>query len=89
MSKVTDIVLSNKPLIELGGYYVMVSHTELDDLIGRTMQMFELNGDVEQRNALKQTFKWQARQWLDSLYHESGYRNHELVPNTRIVSAIK
>lgn len=72
MSKVKlDII--GKPLIQDDGYYVMVSHRELDDLIGRMMMLFELNGDVEQRNALKQEFKWRARSWLDDIYKQSGY----------------
>lgn len=72
MSKVKVDVIG-KPLIEDDGYYVMVSHRELDDLIGRMMMLFELNGDVEQRNALKQEFKWRARSWLDDMYKQSGY----------------
>jgi len=76
-------------LIENDGYYVLVSHRELDDLIGRTMQMFELNGDVEQRNALKQEFKWRARAWLDNLYKDSGYRDFQLQPQAKLVDVSK
>lgn len=62
-----------QPIVENDGYYVLVSHKELDGLIGRLMQMLELNGDVEQRNALKQETKWRCRDWLDDIYRESGY----------------
>ena len=74
------------PLIEDEAYFVMVSHRELDHLIGQVMQMFELNGDVEQRNAQKQEFKWKARAWLDDIYAGSGYKNHQLAPKAKIVS---
>lgn len=57
-----------------GGYYaVHVSHQELDNLIGRQMQMCDLIGDVEQRAALKSTIKQLTREWLDNLYEDSGY----------------
>lgn len=54
-------------------YYALVSHRELDGLVARLMQMYELNGDVEQRNALKNETKNRSREWLDSLYEEAGY----------------
>ena len=54
-------------------YYVLVSHRELDSLIGRLMQMCELTGDTEQRKALKDEIKQRSRQWLDDLYRDSGY----------------
>lgn len=78
MEKVEEVVVkasrSYKPIVENNGFYfVLVSHKELDDLIGKLMHMFELNGDVEQRNALKQETKWRCRDWLDDLYQESGY----------------
>lgn len=87
MSKVksADDERSYKPLVSNGGYYVLVSHNEIDDLIGRMMQLFELNGDVEQRNALKQETKWRCREWLDALYEDSGYsRNHSVPENVPI-----
>ena len=62
------------PLVDPGyGYYVLVSHTELDALVGRLMQIFDLNGDVEQRNALKSETKQRCREWLDNAYKEAGY----------------
>lgn len=76
----------HRPLIEKDGYFVMVSHQELDELVGRLMQMFELIGDVEQRNALKQETKWRSREWLDSLYSLSGYRDHALLPGAKIIN---
>lgn len=87
MSKVKVDVIG-KPLIQDDGYYVMVSHRELDDLIGRMMMMFELNGDVEQRNALKQEFKWRARAWLDDIYKMSGYESivDYLSPEARVIN---
>jgi hypothetical protein len=54
-------------------YYVLVSHEEMDTLVGRLMQMCDLIGDVAQRKALKDTIKRTNREWLDSLYEESGY----------------
>lgn len=55
------------------GYFVAVSHRELDTLIGRYMQMCDLIGDVEQRKALKDTIKSISREWLDDRYTQSGY----------------
>lgn len=87
MSEVKPLIeLPRKPLIEDDGYFVLVSHRELDSLIGRMMQVFELNGDVEQRNALKQETKWRCREWLDELYRDSGYVLHELVPGTKVIN---
>lgn len=76
-----------RPLLQdkNNGVFVPVSHGELDDLIGRLMQMFELNGDVEQRNALKQETKWRCREWLDSQYENSGYTNYRTVEAGQIV----
>lgn len=67
--------VSYRPMVkeENGAYYVLVSHQELNGLIGKLMHMFELNGDVEQRNALKQETKWRCREWLDDIYTDSGY----------------
>lgn len=81
MSEVKELKRSYRPLIQTkdGVYTVLVSHKELDELVGRLMQMFELNGDVEQRNALKQETKWRCREWLDALYSDSGYEFYETV----------
>lgn len=54
-------------------FAVLVSHQELDNLVGRLMQMCDLTGDIEQRKALKDTIKNLTREWLDNLYEDSGY----------------
>lgn len=62
------------PLISWNGaMYVPVSHEELDSLVGQMMQMCDLMGDREQREALKSEIKQRARRWLTNLYEESGY----------------
>lgn len=58
-------------------YAVLVSHQELDNLVGRLMQMCDLTGDQEQRKALKDTIKRTSRDWLDDLYEQSGYDKFE------------
>lgn len=69
---------SYRPLIDTGGgYYTLISHKELDSLVGRLMQLFDLNGDAEQRNALKSETKQRCREWLDDQYEEAGYRKFE------------
>jgi hypothetical protein len=80
MSKLPKISRSYKPLINAPTgnpgekyYAVCVSHQELDNLVGRLMQMCDLTGDIEQRKALKGTIKQISRDWLDNLYEESGY----------------
>lgn len=69
-----------RPIVELesrgerhGGYFVLVSHQDLDSQIGRLMQMCDLIGDTQQRAALKSTIKNICREWLDNMYSESGY----------------
>ena len=56
-----------------GAYYVPISHQELDNLVGRLMQMCDLTGDQEQRVALKSTIKQITRDWLDDEYKMNGY----------------
>lgn len=82
MSEPREVVAENmyvRPLVEtdkisnVASMYVLVSHQELDNLVGRLMQMCELMGDIEQRNALKQEIKSRSREWLDGLYESSGY----------------
>jgi hypothetical protein len=53
--------------------FVLVSHRELDGLVGRLMQLCDLTGDTEQRRALKDEIKHRSRDWLDDLYNQSGY----------------
>lgn len=66
-------------LVKRGGgtISVTVSHLELGNLVGELMQMCELNGDVEQRDALKRTIKQISRNWLDDIYEEAGYSNYK------------
>lgn len=77
-----------KPLLEdeNGGCLVAVSHKELDDLIGRLMSMFELNGDATMREAQKREAKFICRDWLDYIYADSGYSNYTIEKGARIVS---
>lgn len=63
-----------KKLVKINsGVYVPVSHEELNPLIGRLMQLAELTGDREQREALKAELKYRCRDWLNDLYSVAGY----------------
>ncbi len=63
-----------RPLAEwCGGFYTLVSHTEIDSLVGRLLQIADLTGDAVQRKALKDEIKQRVRNWLDDLYEDSGY----------------
>jgi len=80
MNVTTPVQRQYKPLIHAPTgnpgeryYAVCVSHQELDNLVGRLMQMCDLTGDLEQRIALKSTIKQISRDWLDTLYEDSGY----------------
>ncbi len=53
--------------------YVTVSHSELDGLVGRMMQMCDLIGDPQQRKALKDTIKRNCRDWMNDQYESAGY----------------
>lgn len=53
---------------------VTVDHMDLGNLIGRLMRMADIMGDVEQRRAVKDTIKREARDWLNDIYDEAGYR---------------
>lgn len=53
--------------------YMLISFKELDTLTGRLMQMCELNGDAEQREALKRTLKQITKDWLHGHYEDAGY----------------
>jgi len=59
------------------GYAVYIHHGHLDHLVGRMMQMCDLIGDVNQRDALKDTLKRISRDWLDDMFEESGYQKYE------------
>lgn len=80
-----EMPLSKKPLIRMDYIYVMVSHKELDDLIARLMHLAELDSDIEHRTAVKGEIKYRVRNWLDQLYENSGYVNHQLVVGTKVV----
>lgn len=67
-----------------GGYYVLISHQELDYLVGSLMQMCDLTGDQEQRKALKNEIKQRTRRWLDSEYHAAGYQHYNLADGARV-----
>lgn len=77
MSKIREDSVAMKSLhrvlVEADGYFVPISHRELDILVGRLMQMCDLTGDQEQRKALKDTIKSITRDWLDSEYEMNGY----------------
>lgn len=63
-----------RQLVKVGEtYYTLISHEEIDGLIGTLMQMCDLMGDVEQRNALKSEIKQRTRRWMDDQYWCSGY----------------
>lgn len=70
------IVLFDRGKEAPSGYYVLISHAELDGLVGRLMQMCDLTGDLEQRKALKDTIKKTSRDWLDDVYSDSGYEKY-------------
>ena len=73
------------PIVDSGnGYYVLVSHMELDGLIAKLMHVAELNSDKEYRDALKGELKSRCRNWLDNLYEESGYSSWALSPNADV-----
>jgi hypothetical protein len=79
------IILSENPLIRRDFTYVMVSHGELDNLIAKLMHLAELDSDKEHREALKGEIKHRVRGWLDELYYESGYRDHQIIPEATVV----
>lgn len=79
-------------LVKLGGdgrIAVTVSHIELGNLVGRLMQMCDLIGDVEQRNALKSTIKQISREWLDENYRIAGYDKHEVNSVVEVLDGTK
>jgi hypothetical protein len=66
------------PLIKFNeGFSVPISHVELDTLVGRLMQVCDLTGDMEQRRALKSELKHRCRSWLNDIYQEAGYDDHQ------------
>jgi len=79
----------HRVLIDAGGYYVPISHSELDNLVGRLMQICDLTGDKEQRDALKSTIKQAARNWLDDEYDMNGYEKWKGAREDAIVITVK
>lgn len=70
-------------------YFVPVSHQELDNLIGRLMQMCDLMSDPEQRKALKDEIKQRTRAWLDDTYSSYGYDKFEGVRDYAEITEVK
>ena len=58
---------------EEGGYWIAVSHRELDHLVGNLMQLIDIVGNLEQSRALKDEIKHRCRNWLDGYYETAGY----------------
>lgn len=79
----SEPVRDYSPIVEDGGYYVLVSHQELGSLIANLMHLAELDSDKEHREALKGELKMRTRKWLDDLYSESGYSNWRLDPGVQ------
>ena len=74
MSKIVEPQMEYATSVSKGNtIYPLISFKELDTLTGRLMQMCELNGDVEQREALKRTIKQITKDWLHDQYREAGY----------------
>lgn len=76
----------NRPLVQQGAYYVMISHKELDNLIAPLMHLAELDSDKEHREAMKQELKHIARNWLNEQYEFSGFSNYSPEPGAWIVN---
>jgi hypothetical protein len=77
--------VGSHPLIDFDGVYVMISHSELDNLIGSLMHLMDLNSDVHFRDAMKSEIKMRARKWLDDNYSICGYINYEYQPGAKVV----
>lgn len=56
-----------------GGYWVAISHQELDSLVGTLMQLLDIVGNPDQSRALKDEVKHRCRNWLDDHYDMAGY----------------
>jgi len=67
LSIMNPLVLDKK-----GFHNVLVNFETINPLIGRLMEMCELNGDVEQRNALKRQIKQIVNDWLRNEYSAAG-----------------
>lgn len=78
-------VFSKHPLIEQDGVYVMVSHTELDNLIGSLMHLMDLNSDIQFREAMKSEIKMRTRQWLNDTYSSSGYEYGKYISGAKVI----
>lgn len=79
-------IFNERPLIDLnGGVYVMISHAELDDLIGSLMHLMDLNSDVQFREAMKSEIKIRTRQWLNDKYSSSGYEYGTYLSGAKVI----
>lgn len=54
-------------------HMVLLSHQELNGLIGQLLQMCDLMTDPEQRKATKDTVKRICRAWMDDCYRSIGF----------------
>jgi len=63
------------PIIETknNGMFVLISHEGLNHLVGNLLQMCDLTGDTEQRQAMKSEIKQRCRKWLNDEYWNAGY----------------
>jgi hypothetical protein len=79
-------ILSERPLIDQNGrVYVMISHSELDNLIGSLMHLMDLNSDVQFREAMKSEIKMRTRQWLNDEYCNSGYEYNAYISGAKVI----
>lgn len=81
-----DTIVGSHPLIDFHRVYVMISHSELDNLIGSLMHLMDLNSDVQFRDAMKSEIKMRTRQWLDDNYAICGYKDYRYQSGAKVVS---
>jgi len=73
-------------LIDTGeGIYVLISHRQVDYLIGSLMGMCDVMGDKEQRDAVKSEIKQRVRSWLDDRYAVAGYSGFRVNPDVETI----
>lgn len=72
-----------------GGYWVAISHKELDHLVGNLMQLIDIVGNPEQSRALKDEIKHRCRNWLDDYYSMAGYDKWQGITNSANPVVIK
>ena len=81
-----DVPFRKSLIEEQGGYYVTISHKELDSLVGNLMHLCDLNSDAVYREALKSEVKQRSRNWLDEQYALSGYKNYAVESGAYIIN---